>query len=135
MKKLFIILPLVFACASLLVASGGEGLDAKNDIRRRGAVRRMLANDRKAEIKAGLKHYDPVLRSRALLELFRDRKAGALPQLKRLAADRDFRVRMTVLGCLGELPDSPERREAARILREHSREVAISSLAGRIAVP
>ena len=135
MRKLFIILPFVSVCASLFAATAGEGLDSKNDVLRRSAFRRMLENDRKAAIRAGLKHFDSVLRSRALLELFRDKKAAALPELKRFAADRDYRVRMTVLGCLGELPDSPDRREAAQILRAHSKEVAIASPAGRIAVP
>jgi hypothetical protein len=136
MKKLFIVLPLVSVCASLFaVMPGGKGLASPNDILRRSTFRRMLETDREGAIRAGLAHADPVLRSRALLELFRDRKADALVQLKHFAADRDFRVRMTVLGCLSELPDSPGRREAAKILREHSKEVAISSLAGRIAVP
>ena len=126
---------LVFSVGVFFAAVAGEGLDSKNDIARRAAFRRMLERDRAGAIRAGLKHSDPVLRSRALLEFFRDRREGALSELKRLAADRDFRVRMTVLGCLGELPDSPERREAATILRKHSREVAISTAAGKIAVP
>ncbi|MBP5530997.1 MAG: HEAT repeat domain-containing protein [Lentisphaeria bacterium] len=135
MKNAAVLLSIFSVCITLFAATRGEGLYSSNDVLRRSTFRRMLKTDRAAAIEAGLKHADPVLRSRALLELFRDGKDKALPQLKRLAADPDFRVRMTVLGCLGELPDSPERREAAKILRQNSREVAISSVAGRIAVP
>ena len=133
MKKTAILLLLASVGSALFAA--GQGIDSKNDIARRAAFRRMLKDDRAAAIRAGLNHSDPVLRSRALLELFRDRRAAALPELKRLAADPDFRVRMTVLGCLGELPDSPERREVAKLLRENSSEVALSTAAGRIAAP
>lgn len=133
MKKTAILLLLASVGSALFAATGA--LDAKSDLARRAAFRRMLKSDRAAAIRAGLKHADPVLRSRALLELFRDRRAAALPELKRLAADPDCRVRMTVLGCLGELPDSPERRAAAKVLREHSDEVALSTAAGRIAAP
>ena len=134
MKYTAMLLSIFSVCAALFAATG-EGLDSQNDIARRAAFRRMLETDHAAAIEAGLKHPDPVLRSRALLELFCGWKDEALPELKRLAADPDFRVRMTVLGCLGELPDSPERREAAKILRQNSKEVAVVSAAGRIAVP
>ncbi len=133
MKRLFISLGL--AVCSILSASPKNDLNSQNDITRRAAFRALLRRDRAAAIKAGLKHSDPVLRSRALLELFRDRREQALPQLKRLAADPDFRVRSTVLGCLGELPDSPERREVAAILRRNSKETALVGAAGAIAVP
>ena len=123
------------AACSMLTAAPKSDLDSKDDITRRAAFRALLRSDRAAAIKAGLKHSDPVLRSRALLELFRDRREQALPQLKLLAADPDFRVRSTVLGCLGELSDSPERREVATILRRNSRETALVSAAGAIAVP
>ena len=134
MNKTAILLLFASVCAAF-PAAAGEGLDAKNDIARRAAFRRMLERDRAGAIRAGLKHSDPVLRSRALLELFRDRREGALPELKRLAADRDFRVRMTVLGCLGELPNSPARRAAAVVLRQRSKEPALVAAAGKIAVP
>ncbi len=134
MKKTIILL-LSFAVGVALFAAAGKGMDPKHDIARRAEFRKRLASDRAGAIRFGLKHADPVLRSRALLELFRDRGAAALPELKRLAADPDRRVRMTVLGCLGELPDSPERRAAAKVLRENSDDVALSAAAGRIAAP
>jgi len=134
MKMLAILLSVFSACAAF-PAAAGEGIGSENDVARRAAFRKLLRRDRAAAIRKGLKHSDPVLRSRALLELFRDRRERALPELKRLAADPDFRVRMTVLGCLGELPDSQERRAAAEALREHSHETALVTAAGRIAAP
>jgi len=134
MKKLAVLLS-VFSVCIAFSAAAGEGVDSENDVARRAAFRKLLERDRAAAIRKGLKHSDPVLRSRALLELFRDRREVALPELKRLAADRDFRVRMTVLGCLGELPDSSERRAVAKILRENSSEAVLSAAAGRIAAP
>ena len=133
--KRIAILPLIFSVGVSLFAAAGNDLDSKNDIPRRTAFRALLRSNRAAAIRIGLAHADPVLRSRALLELFSDRCEAAMPQLKRLAADPDFRVRMTVLGCLGELPDSPERRETATILRKNSRESAIVTTAGAIAAP
>ena len=134
MKNFMLILTLFSVCVSLFAAAG-DALNSKNDIARRTAFRGMLEINRAEAIKLGLTHADPVLRSRALLELFHDRREKSLPQLKALAADPDHRVRMTVLGCLGELPDSPERREAATILRQNSKNVTIATAAGKIAVP
>ena len=134
MKKTAMLILLFSVCAPFFAAAG-DGLDAKNDIERRTAFRNMLKTDRARAIEIGLTHSDPVLRSRALLELFRDRRERSIPQLKRLAADPDRSVRMTVLGCLGELPDSPERRETAKILRQNSKDVIIATAAGKIAVP
>ena len=134
MKTIAMLLLIFSVCASSFAAAG-DGLDSKNDITRRTAFRAMLKTDRAQAIEIGLTHSDPVLRSRALLELFRDRRERSMPQLKRLAADPDRSVRMTVLGCLGELPDSPERREAAKILRQNAGDVTIATAAGNIAVP
>ena len=135
MKKhlLFSTVFAVAVCASYADPPGKPG--SEPDIARRADFRKMLADDRARAIRFGLRHADPVLRSRALLELFRDKKAKALPELKRAAADRDFRVRMTVLGCLRELPDSPERRAVAKLLRQNSREPALVTAAGGIAAP
>ena len=133
MKKLLLFSTVFAVCASFAAAPGKPGDEP--DIARRANFRKMLANDRAKAIAFGLKHADPVLRSRALLELFRDRRERALPALKRAAADRDCRVRMTVLGCLNELPDSPERRAVAKLLRQNSKETALVTAAGRIASP
>lgn len=133
MKKTAVLLLSFSVCTALFAAPGQGKKDP--DIARRAAFRKRLAGDRAGAIRAGLKHTDPVLRSRALLELFRDRRAGSLTELKRLAADPDLRVRMTVLGCLRELPDSPERRAAAKVLREHAGDATLAAAAGGIAAP
>ena len=133
MKRTLLLLAAFAVCASFAEAPGKSRIEPEIVLRAR--FRKLLADDRAGAVAFGLKHADPVLRSRALLELFRDRRERALPELKRFAADRDYRVRMTVLGCLGELPDSPERREVAKILRRKSKEPVLVAAAGRIASP
>ena len=132
MKKTLLLFA-AFAVCFPLAAAPKPGDEPEIALRAR--FRKMLREDRAGAIAFGLKHADPVLRSRALLELFRDRREAALPELKRAASDRDCRVRMTVLGCLGELPDSPERRAVAKLLRRNSSEPTLVAAAGRIASP
>lgn len=130
------LLCLVFAGAAVSAAAATpDPLDSKDDIVRRREFRRRLAADRAEALRIGTEHSDPVLRSRALLELFRDRGETALPLLDRAAADPDYRVRMTVLGCLKALPDSPARRAAAAKLQRSSGAPELAAAAGQLAFP
>ena len=133
MKKLLLLFAVFAVCAAFADPPGKPGDEPGVALRAR--FRKMLREDRVRAIRFGLKHDDPVLRSRALLELFRDRREAALPELERAAADRDHRVRVTVLGCLRELPDTPARRKAAAILRKHAGDQTVAAAAGRIAAP
>ena len=111
---------LLFAAAVSLAAACADELDSGDDIVRRAAFRRMLENDRPEALRRGLDSRDPVIVRRAVLESFLDRGEQALPVLKRAAKHPDRSVRQVVLDCLRKLPDSPEKKAAVAVLREHS---------------
>ena len=134
MKK---ILSLAVLSAVTMTAwcAGAADLKSKDDVVRRSAFRKMLDSDRRQAIALGLKSEDQVIYARALLENFKDRREKALPELKKAAKSDDPAIQLLVLGCLKELPDSPERRDAAKILRSNAKNATIGTAAGGLATP
>ena len=115
--------------------AGAADLNSKDDVVRRSAFRKMLDSDRRQAIALGLRSKDTVIYSRALLETFKDLREKALPELKKAAKAGDPAIQLLVLGCLKELPDSPERRAAAKILRANAKNATIGTNAGSLATP
>ena len=134
MKKI-LSLAVLSAVAVSAWCAGAAALNSKDDVVRRSAFRKMLDSDREQAIALGLKSQDTVIYSRALLEKFKDQREKALPELKKAAKSSDPAIQLLVLGCLKELPDSPERRAAARILRANAKNATIGTTAGGLANP
>ncbi len=134
MKKI-LSLAVVSAVAVSAWCAGAADLNSKDDVVRRTAFRKMLDNDRNQAIAIGLKSKDHVIYARALLEKFKDEREKALPELTKAAKSSDPAIQLLVLGCLKELPDSPERRAAAKILRASAKNATIGTAAGGLANP
>lgn len=135
MKYNRIILAVLASAAVFMPLMAAEKANAGDEVSRRRAFRQMLKSDRRKAIETGLRSRDEVIRSRAVLEVFRDKHQSSLPELMAAIPGAGYMVQSTIAGCLRALPDSPERRKAAAELRQNTGFNDINILAGAMANP
>jgi len=108
--------------------------DGKADqVLRRTAFRNLLASNRADEIlNSALNDADPVIRCRAIYEIFQRRGVNSYPQLKAAVGETDPQAALILLGCAKNFPDKEKSRALLTALAQKSKVLSVRRSANRI---
>ena len=92
------------------------------EMKRRIEFRKQLNNPvmREGAIRTGLLDGDPVIRKKALYELYVEKGAGAAEKLKQMADDPDKGIQLLLIACVKDITNLELRSELATYISEHA---------------
>ena len=92
------------------------------EMKKRIEFRKQLNNPlmREAAIRTGLLDADPVIRKKALYELYAEKGAGAAEKLKQMADDPDKGIQLLLIACVRDITNLELRSELATYISEHA---------------
>ena len=92
------------------------------EMQKRIEYRKQLNNPatREAAIQAGLKNEDPVIRKKALYELYVEKGISAAETLKQMATDPDKGIQLLIIACVKNISDTSTRNEVAKYIAENA---------------
>ena len=92
------------------------------EMKKRIEFRKELNNPamREAAIRTGLLDADPVIRKKALYELYAEKGVGAAEKLKQMAGDPDKGIQLLLIACVKDITNLELRSELATYISEHA---------------
>lgn len=98
------------------------GAQEENPVARRIQYRKQLSDpaQKEAAIKAGLQDKDPIIRKKAVYELFVSKGDASIPELKPICKDEDKGVMLLVLSCVKNIKNTTSRNEMAKYLADNT---------------
>ena len=92
------------------------------EMKRRIEFRKQLNNPamREGAIRTGLLDGDPVIRKKALYELYVEKGVGAAEKLKQMADDPDKGIQLLLIACVKDITNLELRNELAKYISEHA---------------